>query len=94
MTKPKTNVKFQHRERRMSRSSMSDMSNSSPIDERSPTRANGRPNGAKSPTRNGNLGIPEKSRPDYSRTDTGMTEGWETDGDQVSDNGDLDRIER
>ena len=59
----KRNVKFNSsRERHMSRGSM----DSSPVDEK-------RSNGAKSPTRNGDL-----KRPQVDRNDTGAS-GWATD---------------
>lgn len=78
MTKPKRDVKFNHRERRMSKSSMSDINYESPNDDRSPTRANG----AKSPARNGNIGksIKEDSRPGMDRADT-TASGWATENE-------------
>jgi phosphatidate cytidylyltransferase len=70
MTKPKKDVKFAGRERRMSRSD-------SPSTERTrPTHT-----GAKSPTRNG--GLSKMERPDYNRQDTGMTEGWATEDEKA-----------
>lgn len=80
MTKPKKDVKFNHRERRMSKSSMSDFNYDSPNDERSPTRSNG----AKSPTRNGTVhkekAIKEEGRPNFDRTDT-TASGWATENE-------------
>ncbi|SMQ54606.1 unnamed protein product [Zymoseptoria tritici ST99CH_3D7] len=76
MTRPKKDVKFQHREqRRMSKSSsMSDFNNDSPNEERSSSRSNG----AKSPTRNGFVGKDE--RPKAERTDT-TASGWATENE-------------
>lgn len=79
MTNGHKSVKFNrnnHRERRMSKSSVSD---SSHMDEQSPTRS--RSNGAKSPTRNGTLSKSEKNgRPGYDRTDTTQS-GWATENE-------------
>ncbi|KXS97258.1 hypothetical protein AC578_33 [Pseudocercospora eumusae] len=75
MTKPKKDVTFKHRERRMS-SSMSDLNYESPTDERSPVRTNGH----KSASRNGAPKSPnrEGSRPRPERTDT-TASGWQTE---------------
>ena len=70
----KRNVKFPSgSQRRMSKGSMSDMDSNSPTEEK--------PNGPRSPTRNGNI-----TRPDYDRTDTGAS-GWATENedDKVGD---------
>lgn len=79
MTKPKKDVKFNHRERRLSKGSMSDMYDS-PGSERSPSRANG----AKSPTRNGAARKASKEelekRPGVERTDTTHS-GWATENE-------------
>ncbi|EME47101.1 hypothetical protein DOTSEDRAFT_69164 [Dothistroma septosporum NZE10] len=77
MTKPKKDVKFNHRERRLSKSSMSDFNYESPNDERSPSRHNG----AKSPTRNGALSKQiGNERPAIDRTDT-TASGWATENE-------------
>ncbi|CAK4033719.1 phosphatidate cytidylyltransferase [Lecanosticta acicola] len=77
MTKPKRDVKFNHRERRMSKSSMPDINYDSPTDERSPTRSNG----AKSPTRNGNISrMKDGPKPSMDRTDT-TASGWATENE-------------
>jgi len=67
MTKPKKDIKFQHRDRRMSRGSMSD----SPTEERSLASANGN---SKSPTRNGNT--TKQNRADAAA-------GWATDDEKA-----------
>ena len=66
MTKPKKDIKFQHRERRTSRGSMSD----SPTEERMSASANGF---SKSPTRNGDA--LKENRADAAA-------GWATDDDK------------
>lgn len=71
MTKPKKDVKFQHRERRLS------SGNDSPTEERSSSRHNG----AKSPTRNGAPTKPE--RPDMGRSDTNATLDWATEDEKA-----------
>ena len=77
MKKPKKDVKFNHRERRLSKSSMSDFNYESPNDERSPSRHNG----AKSPTRNGALSKQlSNERPVVDRTDTTQS-GWATENE-------------
>lgn len=77
MTKSKKDVKFNHRERRLSKSSMSDFNYDSPNDDRSPTR-----NRAKSPTSNGTLKKlkEEEDRPDMDRRDT-TASGWATENE-------------
>lgn len=77
--KSKKDVKFNHNERRESRSSMSDDNKHSPIDEKSPMMRN---NGAKSPTRNGSLAksLREEQRPGVDRTDTTQS-GWATENE-------------
>lgn len=77
MTKSKKDVKFNHRERRLSKSSMSDFNYDSPNDDRSPTRSS-----AKSPTRNGTLKKlkEEEDRPAMERRDT-TASGWATENE-------------
>lgn len=67
MTKPKKDIKFQHRERRQSRGSMSD----SPTEERNGANANGN---SKSPTRHANS---EKQK------GSDAAAGWATDDEKV-----------
>jgi phosphatidate cytidylyltransferase len=82
MSKAKQGVQFKHRERRLSKGSMSDANYDSPNENRSPTRRNGIKN--KSPTRsiNGNTqdAIKEEERPGVQRTDTTQS-GWATDNE-------------
>jgi phosphatidate cytidylyltransferase len=70
MTKPKKDIKFQHRDRRMSRGSMSD----SPTEERERILANVNGNSSKSPTRNGTSN--KQNRADAAA-------GWATDDEKV-----------
>jgi phosphatidate cytidylyltransferase len=82
MTKPKQGVQFKHRERRLSKGSMSESNYDSPNESRSPTRSNGTKN--KSPVRSANgqgqTIKEEPARPGYERTDTTMS-GWATDNE-------------
>jgi phosphatidate cytidylyltransferase len=82
MSKSKQGVQFKHRERRLSKSSMSDANYDSPNENRSPTRFNGAKN--KSPARSSNgtsqEAIKEEERPGIQRTDTSMS-GWATDNE-------------
>jgi phosphatidate cytidylyltransferase len=82
MSKAKQGVQFKHRERRLSKGSMSDANYDSPSENRSPTRRNGIKN--KSPTRssNGNSqeSIKEEERPGIQRTDTTQS-GWATENE-------------
>jgi len=77
MTKSKKDVKFNHRERRLSKSSMSDANYDSPNDDRSPTRIR-----AKSPTSNGIMKQlkEEEDRPLMERRDT-TASGWATENE-------------
>lgn len=78
MTKSKKDVKFNHRERRMSKSSMSDVNYDSPSESRSPTR---RVNGNKHGDHNGSLSRSrEDLRPGVGRTDT-TASGWQTENE-------------
>jgi phosphatidate cytidylyltransferase len=73
MTKSKKDVKFNHRERRMSKSSMSDVNYESPTESRSPTRSiknGGQRNGSFKDERPGMGG----------RTDT-TASGWQTENE-------------
>lgn len=72
----KKDVKFQHRERRLSRSS--DLNSDSPTDGRSPTRTDGLK------TSNGSIKSSQEraERPGIDRTDTGLTADWATDDEK------------
>ena len=84
MTKSKKDVKFNHRERRMSKGSMSESNYDSPNESRSPVR---RVNGSKNGDHNGPLSRSrEDIRPGVGRTDT-TASGWQTENedDKVRD---------